>query len=212
MIRLLSHAFVVPALVCASTPASAAPAEPRMSVEDQAAVRCSAAFALVAGEQGRGAETGLPSLGQRGREYMVRTGARLLDKGWSEAQVTAAMQTAARDLDDRGTVMQVAAPCMALLDAEVAPLITPDVPQCVAIMRARHEAAHGDSAAARYLLIAERLEAGIRQEAAAQGQGREEVDAILAAEAAITTQVAAQPGGLERFDLSACERIAGQAE
>jgi hypothetical protein len=69
-------------LLC--TLAAPAPAQelPRLTIEQQTLVRCSATFALVAGEQAKGNPVALryPALGERGREYFVRTAARLTDE------------------------------------------------------------------------------------------------------------------------------------
>jgi hypothetical protein len=55
---------------------------PRLTIEQQTLVRCSATFALIAGEQVKGDAIALryPALGERGREYFVRTAAKLTDE------------------------------------------------------------------------------------------------------------------------------------
>ncbi len=60
---------------------SSATAQPNV-VDLDTALRCSAAFGIVASEQARGvgtARTDYPALNQRGREFFVQTGARLMD-------------------------------------------------------------------------------------------------------------------------------------
>lgn len=54
---------------------------PKLTIEQQTLLRCSATFALVAGEQAKGDSAALryPALGERGREYFVRTAAKLTD-------------------------------------------------------------------------------------------------------------------------------------
>jgi len=54
---------------------------PKLTIEQQTLMRCSATFALVAGEQAKGDAAALryPALGERGREYFVRTAAKLTD-------------------------------------------------------------------------------------------------------------------------------------
>ncbi len=72
----------VPALLFAALAAPAAAQEPpKLTIEQQTLVRCSATFALVAGEQDKGDPAALryPALGERGREYFVRTAAKLTD-------------------------------------------------------------------------------------------------------------------------------------
>ena len=61
---------------------AAAQEPPRLSIEQQTLVRCSAMFALIAGEQAKGDKfaLGYPPLGERGREYFVRTAAKLTDE------------------------------------------------------------------------------------------------------------------------------------
>jgi hypothetical protein len=68
-------------LLALAAPA-AAQDPPRLSIEQQTLVRCSATFALVAGEQAKGDPVALryPALGERGREYFVRTAAKLTDE------------------------------------------------------------------------------------------------------------------------------------
>ena len=71
------------ALALFAVPASAQqPARPAMSLEQQMLLRCSAAFAIVADQQARGlASAGAyPPMAQRGREFFVRSSARLMDE------------------------------------------------------------------------------------------------------------------------------------
>ena len=139
MINLLPHLFALAApLVFLQGTAP----DPALSAENRAAVRCSAVFAIVAGEQQRGAMQGYPPLGWRGREYMVLTGAALIDAGWNKEQVAAAMRDAAaslqaeaiKDGDADGVLAKVMPPCLSLLDAEVEPLIEPNLPQLEGIV------------------------------------------------------------------------------
>lgn len=57
------------------------PPAPSLSLEQKMQLRCGAMFAIVADEQRRGVAEALdfPPLGERGREYFVRTGALLMD-------------------------------------------------------------------------------------------------------------------------------------
>lgn len=69
-------------LLLAAMAAPAAGQEtPKLTIEQQTLVRCSATFALIAGEQAKGDPAALryPALGERGREYFVRTAAKLTD-------------------------------------------------------------------------------------------------------------------------------------
>lgn len=117
------------ALALVAAPALAQPA-PRPSLAQETALRCSATFAKVASDQVRkvpGADR-YPALGTRGREYFVRTAARLMDDaGMTREQVTALLKArfdevqtrAARTADPVGTVAAAARACMPLLDIEV---------------------------------------------------------------------------------------------
>ncbi len=212
IINALPHLMTLAALAFASagtpgiaavTPANqpvpvadgAVTAAPLLGAARQASVRCAAAFALVAGQQARGAAPPYGPLAIRGREYMVRVGSALIDEGASEGQVAAAMRDAAAALADPATLAAVLPPCLSLLDAEV-PLVTaPTLPQCVAI--ARH---------ARDEDLAVRLEARLRAEVAAAGRPPADADAILAAEAAGIAALA--PGDPGRLDASVCEALA----
>ncbi|MBB3989212.1 hypothetical protein [Croceicoccus naphthovorans] len=187
-------------------------------------MRCSAAFAIVAGQQQRGEGTTWPALGWRGREFMVRTGARLIDAGWTEPQVSAAMTEAAGGLQQEAIasgdadrkLAQVMRPCLSLLDTAVPPLQKPNLPQCAAILRASYEevhAAEGLSARAKDLLtLATVLEARTRREATEQGRTQAEADAVLAAEATTVAKVAALPGGMQRYDIATCFDLAKPEE
>jgi len=199
---------------------------PPLSAPDRAAVRCSAIFAIVATEQARGnpALAEVPSLAWRGREYMVRTGARLTSASWTREQVAAAMkeavaelQTRARDLGDPDAlIMQSLPSCLTLLDAEVGPLIEPNLPQCAAIMRRSYEEVHkaeGLSDRAKDLLtLATVLESRARRELAEQGRTSAESDAIIALEQEAVAKIAAQPGGVGRYDLTNCFELAKPEE
>src|SRR5690606_13333110 len=69
-------------LLCAVAVPAAAQDLPKLTIEQQTLVRCSATFALVAGEQAKGDPVALryPALGERGSEYFVRTAAKLIDE------------------------------------------------------------------------------------------------------------------------------------
>lgn len=55
---------------------------PQPTLEQATLLRCSAAFAIVAADQARGDRTALayPPLAERGKEYFVRSSARLMDE------------------------------------------------------------------------------------------------------------------------------------
>lgn len=60
----------------------AVPPPPQPTLEQATLLRCSAAFAIIASDQALGDETALayPPLGERGKEYFVRSSARLMDE------------------------------------------------------------------------------------------------------------------------------------
>lgn len=108
------------ALASAPLAAQDSSAAPRLSLEQQTALRCSAAFALVADAQARGdAEArSLPPLQQRGREFFVRFSAQLMDEtGMDRQQVAALLSAEALSLRGEGQVKQVMPACLLLLDA-----------------------------------------------------------------------------------------------
>ena len=105
---------------------------PKLNLQQEAALRCSAVFALVSGEQVRNAptSTGLPKLDARAREYFVVTTARLMDEtGASRDAVTALTRSRyaqvrdemAKAKDPVAARRAILTPCLSLLDAEVAP-------------------------------------------------------------------------------------------
>lgn len=197
MFSTLPHLLSALAMIAAPAQTSTVTPDRIVSASDRAAIRCSAAFAVVAGQQARGLAAAYPPLGWRGREYMVLTGTRLIDTGWSEADVAAAMRDAAVRFQAEGVLGTVMGPCLSLLNAEVPPLQMPNPPQCVAILKAQAAVAE-----------AAKLERRVRSDAAAQGRTPAEADAILAMEADAVAKVAAMPGGLDRFNTSACLELA----
>lgn len=95
-------------------------APPALSLEQTTALRCSAAFALMAEAQKRGdpAAGALPPLAGRGREYFVRVSARLIDElGLDRDQLSALLQGQARQLAQEGNSATVARACLPMLDA-----------------------------------------------------------------------------------------------
>lgn len=98
------------------------PAAPRaLTADEHAALRCAATFALLSAAQARGDAAALayPPLAQRGREFFVITGARLIDDaGLDDAGVKAAAEAeaAAARTQDTAAIMPF---CLTLLDAQV---------------------------------------------------------------------------------------------
>lgn len=128
-------AILVPLGLLLSVPAAAAqdppPADaslPTPSTEQAMLLRCSAAFAIVAGDQARGlpVATAYPPLGTRGKEFFVRASAQLMDDlHISREQVQAMMQQQVDQLqrgsnhakDHAAYVDQVMQPCLEVLEA-----------------------------------------------------------------------------------------------
>ena len=111
-------ALVSPAL--ASTAQAQQPAAPALTLQQNTALRCSVAFALVAEGQARGdpAMAGYPPLGERGREFFVRSSAQLMDEtGLSREAVAALLAAEIEALREPGALDGVMPPCLLLLDA-----------------------------------------------------------------------------------------------
>ena len=106
------------ALALASVQPVAEP--PPLSIEAQASLRCSAAFALVAygQEAGDPASAKWPEIDPRGREYFVRTLARIMDEAKIDRDQAADLaELEARRLLDSGNLDAVMPACLQLLDA-----------------------------------------------------------------------------------------------
>jgi hypothetical protein len=120
----LSRLLPLAAVLAAAPLAAQGSAPPKLNLEQETAVRCSAAFAIIASEQARGTPLGAtwPALGNRGREFFVRTGARLMDEtGATRPQVQALFARSAADLRGPGKTLAVRleglrSPCLALLE------------------------------------------------------------------------------------------------
>ncbi len=104
------------------------PPPPQPTLEQATLLRCSAAFAIIASEQARGVESALayPALQERGKEYFVRSGARLMDELGLTRESLQAMLVAevARLQEQSGTAEQPGAmidavmqPCLLSLEA-----------------------------------------------------------------------------------------------
>lgn len=130
MIRILAAAAAVclaAPIVAQNVPPEGAPsiadAAPlaALNLEQQSAVRCSAAFAVVAqgqaGQQPFAAE--YPPLGARGREFMVRSMARLMDEeSLDRVAISRLLSAQVQTLwSDKDLLARTLPPCLALLDA-----------------------------------------------------------------------------------------------
>ena len=110
----LALAVLVPALQAQTPPTS------KLDVRQKTALRCSVAFALVAEGQAKGdpAMTDYPPLGERGREFFVRSSAQLMDEtGMDREQIAALLASEIEELRAPGALKDVMPPCLLLLDA-----------------------------------------------------------------------------------------------
>ncbi len=118
----MSLALLLMPVFAAAQPAPGAEVKP-LSLESRTALRCSAAFALIADGQTRAdkdAQT-YPALGQRGREFFVRTSARVMDDtGMDRDAVAAELGAEARRLWDgggfTGEIDRIMPACLLLLE------------------------------------------------------------------------------------------------
>ena len=111
-----------------AAPVAAQETPPSLSLEQQMLLRCSAAFGIIANEQERGVKSSntYPPLGERGKEFAVRSGARLMDElHLSREQYAALFRSEVERLqgasiesaDSAVYVDSVMRPCLAFLDA-----------------------------------------------------------------------------------------------
>lgn len=119
MTRFLTFAALALASLASAAQAQEPP-KPNLTIEQRTALRCSVAFALVAEGQARGdaAMAAYPALGERGREFFVRTSARIMDEtGLSRDAVAGLLAAEVESLREEGALDRVMSPCMLLLDA-----------------------------------------------------------------------------------------------
>ena len=87
--------------------------------EDRAALRCSAAFALVGAQSpGESAGDDVPDLKERGREFFVRSLATIMDeRGLDRAAIEQAVRAEAEALSDKEQLDAVMPACLLMLQA-----------------------------------------------------------------------------------------------
>lgn len=112
-------AFALAALALAASAAAQVSQPPAaLSLEQNTALRCSAAFAIGAALQARGEHADWPPLAVRGREYFVRVSAQLMDQtGRTREQVAQELTAQAQELRDPAALGAAIPPCLLLLDA-----------------------------------------------------------------------------------------------
>jgi hypothetical protein len=121
----LALAYGLAASMAPAAAAQEAPAQSLskgLSLQQAGALKCSAAFALGAAQQAQKAHGGAsqwPALAVRGREFLVRTSAKVMDEtGMTRDQVAAELTAQARALAaDPAALATAMPPCLALLDA-----------------------------------------------------------------------------------------------
>lgn len=114
----LALAGIAPA--SAQTGAPAAEAAPgALTLEHRTALRCAAAFAIIANLQQQGEAMGdYPPLAERGREFFVRSAARVMDDtGLDRAGVANVLAAEAQELADADLRAAIMPSCLLLLDA-----------------------------------------------------------------------------------------------
>ncbi|QSB45953.1 hypothetical protein EB810_00970 [Altererythrobacter sp. FM1] len=90
----------------------------KLSLQQNAAVRCSAAFALGAGLQKVGKGKDWPPLAERGREFFVRASAQLMDEtGMSRDAVGNLVQRKASELAEGDKLDRTMPACLLMLDS-----------------------------------------------------------------------------------------------
>ncbi len=115
--RLLPFALLAAVPAAAQTAPEQGPPPP-LSLQQTTALRCSAAFAIGAAAQARGKGAQWPALLPRGREFLVRVSAQVMDEtGRTRDQVAAELTGQAKALGEPGALAAAMPPCLLLLDA-----------------------------------------------------------------------------------------------
>ncbi|WP_295636400.1 hypothetical protein [Novosphingobium sp.] len=205
-----------------ASPVGPAPDFSRLTEDHKAALRCAAAFAVVATEQQRGEKEALayPPLALRGKEYFVRVAAQVMEqvglsrdvvRGLLVQDVAEMQQQAGAISDPAAEVRLVMRPCLDRLEKLVAPLKTPDLLECSAILTlaaAEVHAREGMSPTASDLTtLATVLTTRAREAQIAKGRSGNEADTAveLAREKmAATTAPGAAGGGADQYDMGHC--------
>lgn len=121
------YRFIAPFALAAAaaSPLMAQPApanpSPQLKMEQQTALRCAVAFGLVAGQQAAGdaRASAYPAMDPRGKEFFVRTTARLMDElALNRDQISALALAEMQALKDGGRQQldQIMPACLMMLD------------------------------------------------------------------------------------------------
>lgn len=205
---------------------AAAPAAPdlsRLGDDHRAALRCAAAFAIVAtGQAGGDALAGWPPLSVRGKRYFADTGEAVMkETGLGREAVrdllaaeVRAVQTAS---DPDAALSALAKPCVARLDTAIPPLLTPNLRQCAAIMALAYDELHareGMTAAARDLkTLASVLSVREREALIASGRSGDDADRTLAqTREAMAAEAVDGKGGIDKYEIAHCYELAKPTE
>lgn len=128
----MNRFLLVPVLLLSALPAAAQSpvTPPKLNLAQETSLRCSAAFGLIAYDQKRGAPgaDAFPPLATRGREFFVRTTARLMDETGASREMVQALLKVRVDELQKGAASsanpaeftgRTVRACLPLLDAEV---------------------------------------------------------------------------------------------
>lgn len=210
-------------LLLAVAPAhAAAPQAPdlsRLSADHRTALRCAAAFAIVATEQSGGdALPDWPPLSVRGKRYFADTGALVMkEAGLDQDAVRDLITSEVRSLQTAGdpdaALSALAKPCVTRLDTAVPPLATPDLKQCAAIMGLAYDELHareGMTPAARDLkTLASVLSAREREALMALGRSGDDADRVLTqTREALVAEATDGTGGIDKYEIAHCYDLA----
>ena len=118
--NLLMLVFLVSQPVAGTAEPDETPTAVQLDTAQRGAIRCSAAFAIVAERQRQGDADALeyPPLGERGREFFVRVGAQLMDEaGLNRTSLEAELRSEANAILAEDSLDEIMPPCLLLLDA-----------------------------------------------------------------------------------------------
>ena len=118
--NLLTLVFLVSQPVAGTADPVEAGTPAPLNTAQQGALRCSAAFALLAERQSKGDPAALeyPPMGERGREFFVRSGAQLMDQaGMTRETLTTHMRREVDAIRAEGSLDEIMPPCLLLLEA-----------------------------------------------------------------------------------------------